>query len=630
LFIPVPPDHLTLPAVRHRQQTKKRKTASTLEANRGIFTADENAMIDKLLGCGQDHLFSSWPAPGTDDDDKRRFLAQAAVCDAGYPGGIAQYVANAKKLLQESKDGVNPFDGWTPAVPDGIVVEYASKEHVELESEGMREVGSAAFVLVAGGLGERLGYSGIKVELPCERSTDSCYLQLYIQSILALQQRSAGEMPAHRSAKDVGIPLAIMTSDDTHAKTLDLLERNDYFGAKKEQVTLIKQEKVPCLTNNDAHLALKDGDPYALQTKPHGHGDVHALLHTSGCLDRWSAAGKKWVVFFQDTNSLVFRVVPGALGVSKQKGFVFNSLCVPRKAKEAIGAITELTHTDGRKMTVNVEYNQLDPLLRATINKDGDVNNDKGVSPFPGNINQLIVSLEEYKAQLAKTGGQIEEFVNPKYKDASKTAFKSPTRLECMMQDYPKSLDASACVGFTVFDNWVGYSPVKNSPADGVGKFEGGNPTHTATSGEMEFYGCAAKVLELAGATMAAPVDFAANGIVVPSGPKVVLHPSFACTFEELKGKAGKGVKVTSASSALIVEGAGVKIESLELDGALVIKACPGAFVTVKDLKVSNKGWRFEKCGADAPEIDRLRGFVIEKDETEELVFDQPGAYTVP
>jgi len=29
-------------------------------------------------------------------------------------------------------------------------------------------------------------------------------------------------------------------------------------------------------------------------------------------------------------------------------------------------------------MTVNVEYNQLDPLLRATINKDGDVNNEKG------------------------------------------------------------------------------------------------------------------------------------------------------------------------------------------------------------------------------------------------------------
>ena len=444
-------------------QNKKRKT-STLEANRALFTADENALIDKLLECGQEHLFEHWPAPGDADEDKKRFMAQAATCDAGYPGGIASYVSNARKLLEDSKLGVNPFDGWTPSVPDGIVVDYASAEHKKLEQLGMQEIGSAAFVLVAGGLGERLGYSGIKVELPCERSTDATYLQLYVHSILALQSRAAGEMPAHRSAKDVGIPLAIMTSDDTHAKTLDLLERNDYFGAKPSQITLIKQEKVPCLTDNEAHLALANDDKYKLQTKPHGHGDVHALLHTSGLLNKWSAAGKKWVVFFQDTNSLVFRVVPGALGVSKEKGFVFNSLCVPRKAKEAIGAITELKHTDGRKMTVNVEYNQLDPLLRATINSEGDVNNEKGVSPFPGNINQLIVSLDEYKTQLAKTGGQIEEFVNPKYKDDTKTAFKSPTRLECMMQDYPKALGSDAVVGFTVFDNWVGYSPVKNSP----------------------------------------------------------------------------------------------------------------------------------------------------------------------
>jgi UDP-sugar pyrophosphorylase len=46
------------------------------------------------------------------------------------------------------------------------------------------------------------------------------------------------------------------------------------------------------------------------------------------------------------------------------------------------------------------------------------------------------------------TGGTIGEFVNPKYKDATKTAFKSSTRLECMMQDYPKALPADAKVGF--------------------------------------------------------------------------------------------------------------------------------------------------------------------------------------
>ena len=100
--------------------------------------------------------------------------------------------------------------------------------------------------------------------------------------------------------------------------------------------------------------------------------------------------------------------------------------------------------------------------------------------------------------------------------------------------------------------------------------------------------------------------------------------------FDELKSKVGKGVSLKTPESALVIEGAGVRLEKLELDGALTIKACPGAFVTVKGLVVKNKGWRFTECGDDAGEVDRLRGFVVEKDETEALVFDKPGNYTVP
>ena len=39
--------------------------------------------------------------------------------------------------------------------------------------------------------------------------------------------------------------------------------------------------------------------------------------------------------------------------------------------------------------------------------------------------------------------------------DASKTSFKSSTRLECMMQDYPKTLPPSARVGFTVIYSFL-------------------------------------------------------------------------------------------------------------------------------------------------------------------------------
>ena len=84
--------------------------------------------------------------------------------------------------------------------------------------------------------------------------------------------------------------------------------------------------------------------------------------------------------------------------------------------------------------TINVEYNQLDPLLRATGHPDGDVNDATGFSPFPGNINQLLFRLDAYVKVLERTKGVMPEFVNPKYKDAGKTVLKKPTRVECMMQ----------------------------------------------------------------------------------------------------------------------------------------------------------------------------------------------------
>lgn len=43
------------------------------------------------------------------------------------------------------------------------------------------------FVLVAGGLGERLGFNNIKVSLPVETFTMTSYLGYYIKKILAIQ-----------------------------------------------------------------------------------------------------------------------------------------------------------------------------------------------------------------------------------------------------------------------------------------------------------------------------------------------------------------------------------------------------------------------------------------------------------
>ncbi|KAF8411727.1 hypothetical protein HHK36_004285 [Tetracentron sinense] len=599
-------------------------SAPNLQKNLAILSPDQIELAKMLLETGQSNLFEHWPEPGVDDEKKRNFFDQVTRLNASYPGGLASYIQTARELLADSKAGKNPFDGFTPSVPSGENLTFGDGNFVKFEEAGIREVRNAAFVLVAGGLGERLGYNGIKLALPSVSTTGTCFLQHYIESILALQDASCRLVQGKYQTQ---IPFVIMTSDDTHARTLELLESNAYFGMKPTQVKLLKQEKVACLNDNDAKLAVDPYNKYRIQTKPHGHGDVHSLLYSSGLLNLWHDAGLKWVLFFQDTNGLLFKAIPAALGVSSTKQYQVNSLAVPRKAKEAIGGITKLTHADGRTMVINVEYNQLDPLLRATGYGDGDVNCETGYSPFPGNINQLILELGPYIKELTKTGGAIKEFVNPKYKDSSKTSFKSSTRLECMMQDYPKTLLPSARVGFTAMDAWLAYAPVKNNPEDAA-KVPKGNPYHSATSGEMAIYRANSLILRKAGVQIDDPVLQVFNGQEVEVWPRITWEPKWAVTFSEMRRKVGGNCSI-SQKSTMIIKGRHVFLEDLSLDGALVINSVEDAEVKVGG-SVQNKGWILEHVDhkdTSVPEEVRTRGFRINKVEQLEMNYSEPGKF---
>lgn len=52
------------------------------------------------------------------------------------------------------------------------------------------------------------------------------------------------------------------------------------------------------------------------------------------------------MTFFQDTNGLAFHTLALSLGVSAELGLIMNSIACPRKAGQAIGAITKLTKGD--------------------------------------------------------------------------------------------------------------------------------------------------------------------------------------------------------------------------------------------------------------------------------------------
>ena len=211
-----------------------------------VAEADDMAqrVLDQLVAsCGQAHLTEGWTV-GHDEPGKRRLRAQIGALDRKMPGGVCDYVRRAQRLLEASRDGNNPFDGYVPSVPSGVSLAFGTAEFDRFERLGGAAAQRAAFVLVAGGLGERLGFSGIKLALPSETLSGTCYLELYIRHILALQALPRDSADAAAAAAPSRIPVVVMTSDDTDAPTRALLAERANFGLHPSQLHLIRQGKV--------------------------------------------------------------------------------------------------------------------------------------------------------------------------------------------------------------------------------------------------------------------------------------------------------------------------------------------------------------------------------------------------
>lgn len=85
------------------------------------------------------------------------------------------------------------------------------------------------------------------------------------------------------------------------------------------------------------------------------------------------------------------------------------------------------------------------------------------------------------------------------------------------------------------------------------------------------------------------------------------------------------------SNSCLILDGDSITVEDLEVHGALVVRAAPGAKVAIRGLKVQNAGWEWRPLaeGEAAKEEEAIRGFRVVRNATAEFVFDKPGEYVL-
>jgi UDP-sugar pyrophosphorylase len=202
------------------------------------------------------------------------------------------------------------------------------------------------------------------------------------------------------------------------------------------------------------------------------------------------------------------------------------------------------------------------------------------------------------------------EFVNPKYADEERNKFKSPTRLECMMQDYPQLLQENEKVGFTMYDKWLVFSTCKNNLKDGIDKLKKNLGPETAFSVEQDIFSCNLRILKDLGVieeTDGEENRVSVHGVDVVFGPKVIIHPSFAVTINEIKSKVA-GKNLISKNSVLILKGTENSLNNVNLDGYLELDQ------ELSDQNIDNKERRTYKPLDSSSNYDNfliIRGYTL-------------------
>lgn len=127
--------------------------ADTLEKALLALSPYQRDLLMNLYSSGQDHLFQQFLSRTTSPALRRQFAQRLESLDRDYPdGGLMGYIRNAKRLLESSRQGVNPLEDWFPSVPQGESFQLGTIAYSETEALGRKELGSIGFVLVAGGL----------------------------------------------------------------------------------------------------------------------------------------------------------------------------------------------------------------------------------------------------------------------------------------------------------------------------------------------------------------------------------------------------------------------------------------------------------------------------------------------
>lgn len=288
----------------------------------------EYSQAVKLLeSIGQEHLLLHWNSLST--EERQTLLSDIESLNLPY---FQKQSALIRKPMHREL-----ANSWTSFKDFSFSGNASSRE------KGLKYIGQgkAGCLIVAGGQGTRLGWSGPKGAFPISVIKNKSLFQLFAEKILAASKRAGRKLP-----------LAIMASPCNAEETKRFFAENSFFGLDPGQIDFFVQDTLPFL-DDKGNLFLET--PSQIAKAPAGNGLALKHFWDCGIGPKWEAQGIEILNYILVDNPLADPYDPELIGFHEQMKDEITIKCVKKTDPyEKVGVLVK----DRRGVRV-IEYSEL-------------------------------------------------------------------------------------------------------------------------------------------------------------------------------------------------------------------------------------------------------------------------------
>ena len=303
---------------------------------------------EKLQKYGQEHVLKYYSE--LSDSEKQELLAQVEDTDFAV-------LANCKNLGHADKRGE-----FAPLA--ALQVSEIEKRKDEFTKLGVETIkaGKVAAVLLAGGMGTRLGSDNPKGMYDIGITKPVYIFQRIIENLLDTVKQADGTY----------IRIFIMTSEKNNDATVNFLKEKNFFGYPEDKITFFKQEMAPA-SDYDGKVYMESKS--RISTSPNGNAGWYSSLLKAGLRDVIVKEGIEWIDIFAVDNVLQRIADPCFVGATVAAKVSCGAKVVRKNAPdEKVGV---MCLEDGKPSIV--EYYELSQEMMDAKDENGDPAYNYGV-----------------------------------------------------------------------------------------------------------------------------------------------------------------------------------------------------------------------------------------------------------